>query len=1169
MLGQVHILKEELDERLTDGEEEEEEEEEGQEPEDESSSLYFLGTSKKNGHVTITSTNLNELNNSVLSIAGLAESAVDCSRLNSTLPNCSSESILSATAGNENPYYSDHDQLSQSLMTSFQADRNQESDSLDLSRGRNSDTEQSPIEPSMSNYQLSDLKSLTSSLSELPASDSVTYAHASPSLEANNVSLTNERATSLSTRSANLTFKSNSSPPSPHHLDLPDLLTTDNAHLPHTQMTNESEETDMNEEIPAGYLANDEAVIQSQQSMRQIASQQHEQQLQPQQQRLREQSLSETDLNFLSEPPNGSTDSTSMSNYTTLTAVHALPSINSVSDHFTATRTSENTNSVDSTVAAAAGVMSYMQQHGPINYGMGGNLKSMNCLESKSFTNWGAVDFELSHGNEPNLYRDHSAYNPLLLPNGQRIPNPNGAVKTHLGPPNSITPDNNLPLVRPYSSAVGELTTDEMSEVSAPPLQTVQMRGNNGVVAEAVNFRPSQPQMCYTYTRQEMDLKPELKGVINTAQLPHGQGPLPAHPSRTVVLGGPIGPQHLPPGPMGLPGGMPVMHPHRIAHPMQEMEEINTKALAQRISAELKRYSIPQAVFAQRVLCRSQGTLSDLLRNPKPWSKLKSGRETFRRMWKWLQEPEFQRMSALRLAACKRKDLEHTKQDEGRQPKKPRLVFTDIQRRTLHAIFKETKRPSKEMQSTIAQQLGLEVSTVANFFMNARRRSLDKWQEDVSKASSLAETPSPGSPSSRSGHLNRSNSANVCEIGQANTFSPGPRRPPGNTVTFSTPGSELGYPVGARNDFGRITRAGSLGGCNNLSIPPGTPSLGQSLGCGNNLFNAVHRSAVQNPAFLHSNTQTNLSSHCYNNGSISEAANNYSSTPLHGQNVGHSPHQLSQAHLHQTPQQFGLQQAHSQQFSIPQQQPRQLFNPVNFLERGENHTSAPIGNGLGPSLLREPAYRPTNAQRPHPAFAFPPSGLHPHQSVGAPHLGLFHPGMNSAAAVRNHFLMRDFPGGAQFDHSFLNTMSSGQRVLTEQALELCSSLAAANAASLSADNVGGESANTNGEFSSGPQSKSPSAELNKAVIQEKGDSLSDDRQSSGEQTPNPSHEQIDEATSIPLSQLDGLRQNYFSSSELTQIKGDIAGLNDSICGLVSSDDADLSEELNGCDSDQS
>jgi hypothetical protein len=81
-----------------------------------------------------------------------------------------------------------------------------------------------------------------------------------------------------------------------------------------------------------------------------------------------------------------------------------------------------------------------------------------------------------------------------------------------------------------------------------------------------------------------------------------------------------------------------------------QMEEINTKDLAQRISNELKRYSIPQAVFAQRVLCRSQGTLSDLLRNPKPWCKLKSGRETFRRMWKWMQEPESYRMNALRLA---------------------------------------------------------------------------------------------------------------------------------------------------------------------------------------------------------------------------------------------------------------------------------------------------------------------------------------------------------------------------------------------------------------------------------------------------------------------------------------------------------------------------------------
>ena len=31
---------------------------------------------------------------------------------------------------------------------------------------------------------------------------------------------------------------------------------------------------------------------------------------------------------------------------------------------------------------------------------------------------------------------------------------------------------------------------------------------------------------------------------------------------------------------------------------------------------------------------------------------------------------------------------------------------------------------------TIARQLGLDPSTVSNFFMNARRRSVDKWKDD-------------------------------------------------------------------------------------------------------------------------------------------------------------------------------------------------------------------------------------------------------------------------------------------------------------------------------------------------------------------------------------------------------------------------------------------------------
>lgn len=44
------------------------------------------------------------------------------------------------------------------------------------------------------------------------------------------------------------------------------------------------------------------------------------------------------------------------------------------------------------------------------------------------------------------------------------------------------------------------------------------------------------------------------------------------------------------------------------------------------------------------------------------------------------------------------------------------------------------------MQVTIARQLGLEPTTVGNFFMNARRRSMDKWRDE--------EPSKDGSPSS-------------------------------------------------------------------------------------------------------------------------------------------------------------------------------------------------------------------------------------------------------------------------------------------------------------------------------------------------------------------------------------------------------------------------------------
>ncbi|CAD5211152.1 unnamed protein product [Bursaphelenchus okinawaensis] len=173
---------------------------------------------------------------------------------------------------------------------------------------------------------------------------------------------------------------------------------------------------------------------------------------------------------------------------------------------------------------------------------------------------------------------------------------------------------------------------------------------------------------------------------------------------------------------------------------------IDTSDLAQRVLYELKQYSIPQSLFAEKILCRSQGTLSDLLRNPRPWTEMKSGKETYRRMFNWLQQPLHVRLSILNLydisgvppnalkplppPDLKRKmqppSPEHspnTSTSSWVPTKKQRFLFTEKQKSTLNTIFNAYPRISKDLQDKIADKLGIDTNTVGNFFMNARRRS--------------------------------------------------------------------------------------------------------------------------------------------------------------------------------------------------------------------------------------------------------------------------------------------------------------------------------------------------------------------------------------------------------------------------------------------------------------
>ncbi|CAL2038781.1 unnamed protein product [Caenorhabditis brenneri] len=150
-----------------------------------------------------------------------------------------------------------------------------------------------------------------------------------------------------------------------------------------------------------------------------------------------------------------------------------------------------------------------------------------------------------------------------------------------------------------------------------------------------------------------------------------------------------------------------------------EGDYIYTKDLCMKISAELRTHEIPQHLFSERIINRSQGTLSDLLKKPKPWSSLRTARKTYIRMYNWLSQPLETRM-AMVYGQPVGSVLQMTRAQE--KPKKARFVFTETQKRTLQRMFKEVKRPSRESKQQIADHLGLEFTQIDNFFQNARRR---------------------------------------------------------------------------------------------------------------------------------------------------------------------------------------------------------------------------------------------------------------------------------------------------------------------------------------------------------------------------------------------------------------------------------------------------------------
>ena len=71
------------------------------------------------------------------------------------------------------------------------------------------------------------------------------------------------------------------------------------------------------------------------------------------------------------------------------------------------------------------------------------------------------------------------------------------------------------------------------------------------------------------------------------------------------------------------------------------MEPLDTTYVSNVVRKILAQNNIGQRVFAKFILSLSQGTVSELLSKPKPWSKLtEKGKESYRKMWNWANSEE-------------------------------------------------------------------------------------------------------------------------------------------------------------------------------------------------------------------------------------------------------------------------------------------------------------------------------------------------------------------------------------------------------------------------------------------------------------------------------------------------------------------------------------------------
>ncbi|KAK1787257.1 hypothetical protein P4O66_002769 [Electrophorus voltai] len=174
--------------------------------------------------------------------------------------------------------------------------------------------------------------------------------------------------------------------------------------------------------------------------------------------------------------------------------------------------------------------------------------------------------------------------------------------------------------------------------------------------------------------------------------------------------------------------------------------DLDTLSISRRVKDMLSENNLGQRLFGEKVLGLRQGSVSDLLARPKPWSELSpKGREPFIRMSLWLQDPQ----NVHCLKAMKRtSDRGFMLSDDLGlciMATRPRVVLTSREKEILNRAYQLEPYPSHHTTHRLALQLGLQTSTVTNWFYNHRSRIRRTVQEGRSEVVIQNNSSNPGS----------------------------------------------------------------------------------------------------------------------------------------------------------------------------------------------------------------------------------------------------------------------------------------------------------------------------------------------------------------------------------------------------------------------------------------